>query len=51
MKFYENASGGKSLCSMLTEKHDEANSRFFAVFCADALPKNCIASDKMAKQG
>jgi hypothetical protein len=28
-KFYENASARKSLYSILTDKHDEANSRFF----------------------
>ena len=48
-KFCENASGGKLLCSMLTDKHDETNSSFFAAFCIDAQ-KNCIASAKMAKQ-
>jgi len=49
-KLYENASGGKLLFSMLTDKHDETNSSFFAAFCIDAQ-KNYIASAKMAKQG
>jgi hypothetical protein len=51
MKCYENASGGKSLCSMLTDKHDETNSRCFAVFCADVPQKTALHPIKWQNRG